>query len=316
MNVTHDTRRDERLLRQSLAPRMEVEKRFAEMGHTYRHGPFYRKFEHFVTRPLLRAFLRSTGLYARGARNALRPVVRNLRIPLAGLPPDLHGFRILHLSDFHIDGTPELADALVPMLRGLRPDLCLLTGDYRYEDHGPTESVYPLMRKILSNIDATFGTFAILGNHDSSEIAFRLEEMNVRMLVNEGVEIGRFSRPLWVAGVDDPFDFRCHDLARGLAQAPAGSISILMAHAPEIFEEAAAAGVHLYLAGHTHAGQIRFPGIGALRQNANCPKEFGFGHWRHGEMQGHTSAGLGCSSLPVRFNCPPEIALLELRASD
>ena len=302
-------------LQASLEPRRAVERHFTELGHTYRHGRLYRRFEHEVTRPLLKTCLRAAGLYKRGIRNALEPVLQRIRIPFAGLPAELDGFQILHLSDFHIDGTPALAQALASLLQYLRPDVCLMTGDYRFEDHGSCEPLYPLMDRILRSIQARFGIFGILGNHDTSEIAVRLEEMGVRMLVNESREIGAYRTPLWLLGVDDPFDFRCHDLPRALASVPRDSFRILLAHAPEIFDEAAASGVHLYLSGHTHGGQIRLPGIGAVRSNAHCPRSYTYGRWQHRSMQGHTSAGVGCSSLPIRFGCPPEATLIELKRS-
>ncbi len=298
-----------------LKRRTEVEKRFAKLGHTDRHGPFYRKFEHAVTRPLLKLGLKTMGIYSRGQENALTPVVRNIELHFANLPSAFEGFRILHLSDFHIDRNPRLAHVLAQTLNGLTADLCVLTGDYRFEDHGPCEPLYPLMREILSSISASYGTFGILGNHDTSEIALRLEQMGLSMLVNEAVVIEKDGQSLWLIGVDDPFDYQCHELGKARASIPPGSFEVLLAHAPEIYREAAQAGVSLYLSGHTHAGQIRIPGIGAVRQNATCPRAYTFGHWQHGDMQGYTSAGVGCSSLPVRFNCPPEIVVLELHAS-
>ena len=79
-----------------------------------------------------------------------------------------------------------------------------------------------------------------------------------------------------------------------------------------MFEEAATAGIRLYLCGHTHAGQIRVPAIGGILTNADCPTSYTQGVWQRGRMLGYTSAGVGCSLLPVRYNCPPEIALIEL----
>ena len=79
------------------------------------------------------------------------------------------------------------------------------------------------------------------------------------------------------------------------------------------FEEADEAGIHLYLSGHTHAGQIRLPYFGAIRRNARCPGDLIYGLWRYRGVQGYTSAGVGCSSLPVRFHCRPEIVLIELQ---
>jgi uncharacterized protein len=301
-------------LAESLEPRLAVERHFAELGHTYRHGALYRKVERFVTRPVLKIGLQAAGLYRRGMRNAMAPVVRRIALEFEGLPPALEGFEILHLSDFHIDTMPALADALAFILSDLEPDLCVFTGDYRFEDHGCCQAIYPQMRKIVSAIRARHGIFGTLGNHDAAEIAFGLEDMGVRMLVNESAEIRQGGASLWLAGVDDPFDYGCDDLPRALASVPRNAFTVLLAHAPEIFDEASQAGVSLYLSGHTHAGQIRLPAIGALRQNARCPRAYMFGQWQHGQMQGYTSAGVGCSSLPVRFGCPPEIALLELRS--
>jgi uncharacterized protein len=305
----------ERTLSRLLLPRIAVEKHFADLGHTYRHGRLYRKFEHAVTRPVLRGLLRAAGVYPRGLRNALSPVVSRRVLRFENLPPELEGFSILHLSDFHVEGTPGLVDALTPVLEKLNPDVCVMTGDYRFEDHGPSDPVFPLMRRIVSSIRARHGIFAILGNHDSAEIAVRMErEVGVRMLVNEAVPVGSSAAPLWIIGVDDPFDYRTDDLAQALTDVPANSFRVLLAHAPEIYEAAAKSSINLYLSGHTHAGQIRLPYIGAVRQNAKCPTSMVSGFWTYKNLQGYTSAGVGCSSLPVRYLCPPEIVHLELRA--
>ena len=306
-------RREESSLAESLTPRVEVERYFQQLGHTNRHGRLYRTVEHRVTRPILKRSLQLLGVYGRGERNALSPTVTRVELSFPDLPNALEGFRILHLSDFHIDGTPELADALVPVLSALRPEVCVMTGDYRFEDHGPAEPVYPLMRKIVSSIRSQFGIFGILGNHDTAEIAEGLEKSGIRMLVNEAVELNEKGASLWMIGVDDPYDFQCHDLGRAIASVPPDSFKVLLAHAPEIYGEAERADIDLYLCGHTHAGQIRLPCIGAIKQNARCPREYAAGHWRHGRMQGYTSAGVGCSGLPVRFGCPPEVTLIELR---
>lgn len=265
-------------------------------------------------RPALRLSLRCAGLHNRGIENALRPVVREIVLRFPNLPSQLDGFRILQVSDLHIDGTDGLAEALGRLLSTIEADVCVLTGDYRFEDFGPCNDVYPRMRTVLSNISARYGTFGILGNHDTSEIAFALEEMGVRMLINDAAAIPSVGiTPLYVVGVDDPFDFRCDDLASALAAVPGNAFKVLLAHAPELYGEAAESGIDLYLSGHTHAGQIRFPLIGSVRHNANCPRALAYGHWTHHGMQGYTTAGAGCSSLPVRFNCPPEVALIELR---
>ena len=305
---------EERSLAGRLARRRSVEQHFAEIGHTFRHGLVGRKIENFLIRPLLKGGLRLAGLYKRGTENAISPVIRRVSLEFPALPPAFDGFQILQISDLHIDGTDGLAEALVPLLSDLRPDLCVLTGDYRYEDRGSCEAVYPLMRSIVSSISATHGIFGILGNHDSAEIAFELEETGVRMLINESAEITRGADSIWLVGVDDPFDYQCDDLDGALRNVPPQALKILLAHAPELYNEAAESGVDLYLCGHTHAGQIRLPLIGSLRHNAMCPKALSYGAWTYKQMQGYTTSGAGCALVPVRFNCPPEVVMIELRA--
>ena len=304
---------EERSLEERLRRRIAVEQHFARTGHTYRHGPLQRNFERYVITPVLKHGLRLTGLYGRGFKNAVSPVVRNIQLYFPDLPSAFDGFEILHLSDLHIDGTRGLADVLARALRDLRPDVCLLTGDYRFEDRGPCEQVYPLMRSVVDNISAEHGVYGILGNHDSAQIALELEKMGVRMLINESAELTKRGASIWLVGVDDPFDYQCDDLPGALRSVPAGAFKILLAHAPELYRDASHQGIHLYLCGHTHAGQIRMPFVGSLRHNAKCPRSYGHGAWRHKSMHGYTSAGVGCSTLPVRFNCPPELVLIELR---
>ncbi len=304
---------EERSLAERLKPRMAVEERFARTGRKFRNKSFLFKHEDILITPWLKLGLRLAGLYSRGVQNGISPVVRRLTLHFPDLPAAFDGFEILHISDLHIDGVDGLSEALAPLLGDLRPDVCVMTGDYRYLDHGPCEEVYRRMAPVVSSIRATHGVFGILGNHDVSEIAFALENMGVRMLVNEAVEVHRGSASVWLAGIDDPFDYRCDDLPGTLSPVPPESFKILLAHTPQLYDEASSRGVHLYLCGHTHAGQIRFPGIGSVRHNADCPKAYSFGHWRHNGMHGYTSAGTGCSMLPIRYNCPAEVVMIQLR---
>ncbi len=263
-------------------------------------------------RPIVRTVLKMAGLYSRGMQNALQPVVQHLRLEFQDLPSSFNGFRILHLTDLHIDGLDGLAEKVAELIVGLHPDLCVLTGDYRYELVGPCDEVYPRLGTILSSVQAYHGIAAVLGNHDESAMAKEIEKLGVRMLINESFEIKRGESSLWVVGVDDPHHYGFDDLEGALEVVPADAFKILLAHSPEIFGEAAAAGVDLYLCGHVHAGQIRLPVIGGILTNADCPRSYTHGEWQHHGMRGYTSAGVGCSFLPVRYNCPPEITVIEL----
>lgn len=307
---------EERSLSERLEPRLEVEKFFAATGRTYRRGRFALWYKRQIEPRILKFGLQAAGLYARGVRNARTPVLRKLRLHFPDLPAVFDGFQILHLSDFHIDGNEALAERLGTLLDGVQTDLCVFTGDYRFDVQGPCGAVYGPMRTVISSISSKHGILGALGNHDAAEIAFALEEMGVRMLVNEAVEIGKRGDSLWLAGIDDPFDYRCDDLQQALANVPSGTFKILLAHAPDRYQQAAEAGVDLYLCGHTHAGQIRLPLIGSLKHNSKTPRVYSYGHWTREQMQGYTTAGIGCSALPVRYNCPPEAVLIELRRAE
>jgi len=305
--VTHD-------LEKRLAPRRAIEAAMnsGQWKHAHKDSLVMRER---ITRPILRSLLKIAGIYSRGIRNALQPVVQYLRLEFEDLPAAFDGFRILHLTDLHIDGMDGLAEIVADRIADLPADLCVITGDYRFELVGPCDAVYPRLQTILSSVQARHGVIAILGNHDESEMAGEIEKLGVRMLFNEAFEITRAGSSLRVVGVDDPH-FGFDDLDGALEGVPADAFKVLLAHSPEIFAEAAAASVHLCLCGHIHAGQIRLPVIGSILRNADCPRAYTHGVWQHGSMVGYTCAGVGCSLLPVRYNCPPEIAIIELARKD
>jgi uncharacterized protein len=275
----------------------------------------WREDKHRTLCALLRVALRLTGLRQRGERNALTPVIREIRLTYANLPESFCGFTLLHLTDLHADGVIGLADAISERLRGLQVDLCVLTGDYRFGVRGPCHGVYPPMEHILKSIDARLGVVGVLGNHDVSEEIPALERLGVRMLMNEALEVRRGRDSAWVIGVDDPHYYGCDDLPAALSGVPSEAFKILLVHTPEMITEAEAAGVDLYLCGHTHGGQVCLPGIGPIIINANCPRAYARGVWTYKKLQGYTNPGVGTSGVPVRFFCPPEIGLVELRCA-
>jgi len=271
-----------------------------------------------ILRPVLKWSLKALGLYEAGLSAAREPVVRTIFAEFESLPAAFQGFRILHLSDLHIDGVPGLAERTAQIVATLPVDVCVMTGDYRFEIFGTCANVYPRMELILGAIRAEHGVLAILGNHDPAEIALELAQMGVQMLINDARELRSGGSSLWIAGVDDPYYYGCDDLGIALSDVPRSDFKVLLAHTPEMYEEAHAARINLYLCGHTHGGQIRLPkpfrgSWAAPMRNAACPHEYTYGAWNHGALRGYTSAGVGASLLPVRFNCPPEIVVIELR---
>jgi len=264
---------------------------------------------------MIRLVLSATGIYRRGVANARNPLVRHLGFEIPRLPPSLEGFRILHLADLHIGGIDDHPEILARMVAELPVDLCVFTGDYRFDVEGDCEPVYSAMETILGDIRSQHGIFGILGNHDCSDMVPEFERRGLRMLINESEEITVGDSSLWLAGVDDPHFFGCDDLPAALEGVPAGAPKLLLAHSPEMYSEAAAAGVDLYLCGHTHGGQFCLPRIGSPFHQAKCPRAFAAGAWRFGNLQGYTSTGLGCSLLPARYNCPPEMCVITLASA-
>jgi uncharacterized protein len=257
--------------------------------------------------------LQLLGLYQHGESNARTPVIKRLVFSFETLPEAFDGFTILHLTDLHADGLTGFADDLHNILRTLEVDLCVLTGDYRFDVTGPCENVYAQMERILSGINARHGVVGVLGNHDWYEMVPELEKLGVKMLVNASLAIDQEAQRIWLLGVDDPHYYGCADLPGALSGVPADAFKILLIHTPELFAEAAAHNVHLYLCGHTHGGQVCLPLFGPLITNANCPRAYVRGHWRHETVQGYTSTGVGTSGVPVRFFCPAEIGLITLQ---
>jgi len=261
--------------------------------------------------------LKLCGLYERGRRNARTPGLTQLTFRYPNLPEDLDGLRILHLSDFHFSTNDTLfTESIVALLKGMDVDLCLMTGDYRYGHFGLQDKVHEHLHRVLTGIEARYGTFGVLGNHDLSDIVPGLRELGVRVLMNEGVLLTMGKAKLWIGGVDDPHKFRCDNLEDALAGAPDDAFKILLIHSPEKIPEAAQHGVDLYLCGHTHGGQVCLPIIGMVYPNARCPREYIKGVWKMGSMQGFTTRGLGTTDLPIRYHCPPEAAIITLRRGE
>ncbi len=296
---------------------LKLKRRSIELGHLEAwlvrgRGSFHFENSKLFTDVVLRG-LKVTGLLERGARNALNPVIRRIVFEFDDLPESFHGFRVLHLSDIHADGLAGLAETICDHIRSLEVDLCVLTGDYRFEVNGPCHGVYFNMEKILESVRSRLGVIGVLGNHDFSEEAVELERMGVRMLINESVELRQGSDSVWVVGLDDPHYYGCDDLPGALKEVPSDAFKILLVHTPEMIRQAAQAGVNLYLCGHTHGGQICLPLIGPVLTNASCARKYTRGNWQYKKVKGYTSAGVGSSGVAVRFRCPPEIAVLELR---
>jgi predicted MPP superfamily phosphohydrolase len=259
---------------------------------------------------LMRLIMRLTGSYGRGRRNAADIRIRHNQVVIPRLPPAFEGYRLLHLSDIHLDMDPDITHAITERVRDADYDLCVITGDFRAQTYGDFKPAVDAMAGLRLHIGSP--VYAILGNHDFIEMAPDLEAVDVRVLLNESVAIERGGEVVYLAGIDDPHYYRADNLEKAGHAIPADAVAILLAHSPEIYRHAAHAGFDLMLCGHTHGGQICLPGGLAVTYNAKCPRHLCRGPWRWHGLRGYTSTGAGACVVPVRFNCPPEITVHRL----
>ncbi len=265
--------------------------------------------------PLLKTLLKMTGLWARALRNSTTYRVTDNVIKLPNLPKSFHGFRILHLSDIHIEGIIDHGQALREALGNLEYDLCVITGDYRLLTYGDYQKTLDALAPVVKEIQCPHGIIGILGNHDFLEMVPGLEILGIRMLLNEACPIHYQNESIWIVGLDDAHWYEVADLPKALTDVPTDRTRILLVHSPEIIQEATEVGMDLYLCGHSHGGQICLPGGIPIIANSRCARTYTSGPWQHKKLQGYTSRGIGTSLLPVRIFCKPEIVLHKLVTS-
>ena len=255
--------------------------------------------------------LQITGFYRKGYGNAKTIKVTELSLKFPDLPDAFNGFRILHLSDLHIDSIPGFTAILIEKIRNLQFDICLLTGDYRRDRSGSFSHILKPLFILTKYIQAPSGTFAVLGNHDTYLMAQYEDESGMELLINESVEIIKEGDKILITGTDDPYSFYSESALLSL-ETKGYDFKIAMIHTPELAKAASENGYDLYLCGHTHGGQICLKDDVPLISHQFQGKKFNHGKWNVGKMTGYTSKGVGVSGIPIRFNCPAEVTLFTL----
>jgi len=250
---------------------------------------------------------------------ALEPgwlAVERVTVRIPGLPPDLEGLKLAHLSDLHwglYTGQKEIR-AAVETANNLAPDLVLLTGDYVL---GNAKYAQPCARE-LAALSAPLGVFAIPGNHDYwtdiGVVAADLRAAGLELLRNSSRRLTVAGTYLWLAGVDDVWEGH-DDLDAALAGVPPGEPVLLLVHEPDFADQAARSPHRILLqcSGHSHGGQVNLPLIGppvlpwlGQRYPAGLQRVPG------STLQVYTNRGIGVTVPPVRLNCRPEVTLLTL----
>jgi predicted MPP superfamily phosphohydrolase len=219
----------------------------------------------------------------------------------------------LLITDLHIDGLDLLAEKVISIAGGVNYDFCILGGDYSFGQARKGSLAYSRMSDVAAALRARSRVFGVLGNHDRYSIAQLLDECGVEMLVNESVCLEKDGDKMYLAGLDDCHYFGADDIALAGSEIENGAFKILLCHSPEPYSRAVKAGYSLYLAGHTHGGQICLPGGAVVVHGATVPRRLLKGRWRCDSMAGYTSRGAGTSGVAVRYFCPPEMTIITLR---
>ncbi len=312
--LTHDLleKLEQRLGRLHARQRLGIERDYE--AHIFGHGINFFHIENWYSiHSVIRNTLKLTGLYWRGRRNAENIQVRHHNVKLPGLPASFDGFTILHLSDMHVDISQGAMRRLIEHLPSIHYDICVLTGDFRGNTFGPFGPTLEGLARVRAHLKGSL--YGVLGNHDTVCMVPGMEQMGIRMLLNESETIVRGTQCIHLAGIDDAHYYRVDNMEKTASRFPHNEVSILLSHTPEIYRQAAHAGFNLMLSGHTHGGQICLPGSIPITLDSVLPRHMGSGAWKYHDMVGYTSAGAGTVIVPVRLNCPPEMTLHHLRCS-
>lgn len=240
--------------------------------------------------------------------------IERVNIALSRLPGAFDGMTIAQLSDLHYGPyvSYEFLERAVQATNALAPDVIAVTGDFV---NSSWKYIQPCA-ELLGQLQAPYGVFAVMGNHDywvgELDLVLRsLRAHRVRLLRNQAAPLTRGRSTMYLVGLDDWWQ-NLADLRRALASVPHNACKVVLMHEPDYADLCAQAEVDLQLSGHSHGGQVRLPFWGPL----TLPRfgvKYPMGLARAGNFtQVYTTRGVGVLPPPVRFNCPPEITLLTL----
>ena len=243
--------------------------------------------------------------------------VREIDLPIPGLPEDLDGLRILQLSDIHLSAFLSESEfaRVIDASVGLRPHLAAITGDLISGHNDPLDACI----RQLARLKADAGIFGCMGNHERYAKA---EDYTARESARHGIQFLRGqaralrfgNAVLNLAGTDfDSHRNRKSYLTGAEKLILPGATNVLLQHNPDVFPVAARQGYNLLLAGHTHGGQVT---VEILEQSINPARfftPFVYGTYRTGASTAYVTRGIGTIGVPARIGAPPEISLLRLR---
>lgn len=241
--------------------------------------------------------------------------ISRVQVPTAKLSNPGAPLRILQLADLHVERLTCRERALPCLVAGLEPDLILITGDYLSTSYNADSRAVADLRSLLAQFQARGGVYAVLGTPevDRPEVLRPvLAGLGIVLLEDQAAEVEVLGHRLWLMGVSCDGDLAPDRLRDLLAAAPPEAFSVLLHHTPDLMPHASALGVDLVLAGHTHGGQWRLPGFGAILTSSRYWKRYEAGLYREGSTHMYVSRGIGMEGFGApraRFFCPPELSL-------
>ncbi len=231
--------------------------------------------------------------------------------------------RVVHISDIHVEYTTRRERDLISLVNSQEPDMIVLTGDYMNLAHLNDPRTLQETRDLLAQLHAPLGVYAVNGTVDSpARMEALFSGLEVTVLDDQTVVPVRGLALVGVAHADwGKYWERDRDaLQRLMEKVPPEAYSVLLYHTPDLIEAAAEAGVDLYLAGHTHGGQVRLPFYGAIFTASRYGKKYESGRYTVGPTTLYVSRGIGMEGFQitprVRFLCPPEMVVLDLHPPD
>ncbi|MDQ3890413.1 MAG: metallophosphoesterase [Actinomycetota bacterium] len=247
---------------------------------------------------------------------------QSLDVPISGLPPELEGFRILHLSDLHL-GTLSLngraLDRALEWAQGERPDLVAITGDLVTRRGGKAK-----LEEALGRLAGRYGTFAVLGNHDVDDArdpfsrptdVSDLHERGATLLRGTARTLDVNGRRIQVVGAEPDRELADTTQLEDLVE-EGSDLRILLCHFPDIVDRLRPGAYHLVLAGHLHGGQICIPGPRGKLRLSHVRGRYWEGLFVTPGGVLHVSRGVGTTFVPFRLLARPDATVLTLERRD
>ena len=227
---------------------------------------------------------------------------------------------ILQLSDLHVERLTRRERALPSLVAELAPDVIVLTGDFLSTSCNQDPQALADLRALLAQLNAPGRTYAVWGTIEvdlPDLLRPVLGDLGIIVLEDRAVEVALGDQHLWLMGVSctrDPVADGAR-LRALLANVPQDAFTLLLHHMPDLMPQAASQGVDLFLAGHTHGGQWRIPGFGAIVTSSRYWKRYEAGHYTQGDTHLYVSRGIGMEGFGApraRLFCPPEVVSVTL----